>query len=103
MELSWNITNTQFEGDTKAIRIVHYSITGKENEKEITKDYSIGFRATHDDSFIPFDSLDELTIIEWIKNSMKKAGAGVFEEHMMSVEQDIRDEMNVGQTSGLPF
>jgi hypothetical protein len=73
MNLQWTIDNMTTEGEHKYVRIIHYTVSGTdENNNTSSIKGAVGFRFRNgtEDDYIDFNSIDNETAISWIKQAL---------------------------------
>ena len=73
MDLTWKIDNMTTEGEHKYVRIIHYTVSGTDennNTGSIKGAVGFKFRDGTEDDYIDFNSIDKETAISWIKQAL---------------------------------
>jgi hypothetical protein len=73
MNLTWTIDNMTTEGEHKYVRIIHYTVSGTDennNTGSIKGAVGFKFRDGTEDDYIDFNSIDKETAISWIKKAL---------------------------------
>ena len=73
MDLIWKIDNMITEGEHKYVRIIHYTVSGTDennNTGSIKGAVGFKFRDGTEDDYIDFNSIDKETAISWIKQAL---------------------------------
>jgi|TARA_E500000318_G_C3524186_1_gene197701 hypothetical protein len=73
MNLTWTIDNMTTEGEHKYVRIIHYTVSGTDennNTGSIKGAVGFKFRDGTEDDYIDFNNIDKETAISWIKKAL---------------------------------
>jgi len=111
MDLIWKIDNMTTEGEHKYVRIIHYTVSGTdENNKTASIKGAVGFkfRDGTEDDYIDFNSINKETTISWIKQALtpvvldgdgKKTDTDAWPEIETSIKMDIKQKIKENQTN----
>ena len=111
MDLTWKIDNMTTEGEHKYVRIIHYTVSGTDennNTGSIKGAVGFKFRDGTEDDYIDFNSIDKETAISWIKQALtpvvldddrKETDIDAWSEIEMSIKMDIKQNIKESQTN----
>ena len=99
---NWSIANLErTNNDEKVVTVAHFVVEAVEGDDSLTASGSLNFEGSvTDDGFIPFDSLDESTVIGWVKSALG-------EEQVANIEATLLAKLalvkNPPTVTGLPW
>jgi hypothetical protein len=93
--MEFKIVNLERNTADDVVSTVHYTVSKTDNEFVGSSYGSIGLEKG--DSFIPFESLTEATVVEWVKDKLD------VETLESSLDAQIEAQKNPVQVSGLPW
>jgi len=111
MNLIWKINNMENEGEHNSVRIIHYTVSGTDennNTASIKQAVGLNPRDGTEDDFIDFNNIDEATAVSWIKQALtpvvfdddgNKTDINVWSEIEMSIKMDIQQKIKENQTN----
>ena len=111
MNLTWTIDNMTTEGEHKYVRIIHYTVSGTDennNTGSIKGAVGFKFRDGTEDDYINFNSIDNETAISWIKQALtpvvldddgNETDINPWSEIEMSMKMDIQQKIKENQTN----
>ncbi len=111
MNLTWTIDNMTTEGEHKYVRIIHYTVSGTDennNTGSIKGAVGFKFRNGTEDDYIDFNSIDNETAISWIKQALipvvldddgNETDIDPWSEIEMSIKMDIKQNIKENQTN----
>jgi hypothetical protein len=111
MDLTWKIDNMTTEGEHKYVRIIHYTVSGTDennNTGSIKGAVGFKFRDGTEDDYIDFNSIDKETAISWIKQALtpvildddgKETDIDAWPEIEMTMKMNIQQKINETKTN----
>jgi len=111
MDLIWKIDNMTTEGEHKYVRIIHYTVSGTDennNTGSIKGAVGFKFRDGTEDDYIDFNNINKETAISWIKQALtpvvldddrKETDIDAWSEIEMSIKMDIKQNIKESQTN----
>ena len=111
MDLIWKIDNMTTEGEHKYVRIIHYTVSGTDENNNtglIKGAVGFKFRDGTEDDYIDFNNINKETAISWIKQALtpvvldddrKETDIDAWSEIEMSIKMDIKQNIKESQTN----
>lgn len=79
MQITWNILSLERIKSSGFVTNIRYSVNVTDNDITTTKTGMVKFEERESD-FIPFDSLTENEVVEWVKDKLGDESTKIIEE-----------------------
>lgn len=100
--ITWKITNLRRDPATGLVQSASWSCTIDENEQSATRggEYVFVPKEPTDPGFIPYDQINEKTILSWMNQGMGNKGMQDIEA---AVADDLQRSIKASQENGIPW
>lgn len=97
---NWKITQTDYNTADKFIFFVHFTASQVDGEHSASTYSTVSFTKTDGMNLIPYDSLTEAKVIEWVKASLGTEGVAAVDA---SLATNIAEQKAPKKASGTPW
>ena len=104
---SWKVANLERNVSDGMVYTVHYTINAVSDQKDPDGQFysagaygSIGLEPADPGSMIPFDQLDEFTVVSWVADSF---GPEKVQEIQAALDAQIAEKIAPTKASGVPW
>lgn len=100
MTTTWKISNLDRDTDSGFVRVVHWNASQVDDEHTASTYSTVSFTKEDGINYVPYASLTEAAVIEWVKASLGAEGVAAVEAALAA---NIADQKAPKVASGTPW